>query len=193
MKQTKFLLPVICAFSLTSYGATNGQAMADAALLQANAVGDEVYSEREMYRIIPNGVVTLGGESQDVASTRATSDSAWSASLGRFQLDMRRRASARSTSSVMPAQKFQLAFNSRTGRPAVVTGQIITKLQERVDPESIAADFGLILTGSFPHINAAIYQVGYPDALNSQIGLLKADGRIVNAYAEIIENQPTAR
>jgi len=193
MKQIKFLLPVICAFSLTSYGATNEQAMADSALLQANAIGDEVHSEREMYRIIPNGVVTLGGESQDVASTRATSDSAWRASLGRFQLDVGARASARSTSSVMPAQKFQLAFNPRTGRPAVVTGQIITKLQEGVDPENIAADFGLTLMGNFPHINAAIYQVGYPDALNSQIGLLEADGRIVNAYAEIIENQPTTR
>jgi len=146
-----------------------------------------------VYRIIPNGVVTLGGQIQDAASTRATSDSAWSASLGRFQLDVGTRASARSTSSVMPAEKFQLAFNSRTGRPAVVTGQIITKLQEGVDPENIAADFGLTLTGNFPHINAAIYQVGYPDALNSQIGMLKADGRIVNAYAEIIENQPTVR
>jgi hypothetical protein len=193
MKQIRFLLPVICAFSLTSYGATNEQAMADVALLQANAVGDEVYSEREMYRIIPNGVVTLGGESQGVASTRVTSRSAWSASLGRFQLDMSARANTRATSSAMPTEKFQLAFNSRTGRPAVVTGQIITKLQEGVDPENIAADFGLTLTGNFPHINAAIYQVGYPDALNSQIGLLKADGRIVNAYAEIIENQPAAR
>ena len=193
MKQARFLVPVICAFSLTSYGATNEQAMADAALLQASAVGDDVYAEREVYRIIPNGVVTLGGESQDVASTRAASSSAWSASLGRFQLDVATRASARSTSSVMPTEKFQLAFNSRTGRPAVVTGQIITKLQEGVDPENIAADFGLTLTGNFPHINAAIYQVGYPDALNSQIGMLKADGRIVNAYAEIIENQPTVR
>jgi len=160
-------------------------------LLRSNAVGDEVHSEHETYKIIPNGDVSLADDNdQLLTSVDATG---WSQRLGRFQMSIDQRPSARSASSVVPDSKYQLGFNPRTGRAAVITGQVITRLIEGADAKAIAAEFDLTLTAHFPHLNAAVYQVRYPNMLAQNVSILTADARVTRAYAEVIEKMPTTR
>jgi hypothetical protein len=160
-------------------------------LLKSSAVGDEIRSEHEVYKIIPNGDVLLARDEEQIVDS--ASSISWSQHLGSFRLSIDQRPKARSNSSAIPASKYQLAFNPRTGRPAVITGQVITRLVDGANAEAIAVDFGLTLTANFPHLNAAVFQVKYPNTLAQNVALLSADVRVTQAYAEVIENMPTTR
>jgi hypothetical protein len=105
------------------------------------------------------------------------------------------RAESESHEKIAPdeTQSLWLAYNSRTERPAVVTGQIIVKLVAGVSPDDIAGDFDLFLVRDFGHIQSAVFRVKLFSRLATSVKTLKSDARIAAAYAEIIENIPTHR
>ena len=159
------------------------------ALLASHAIGEDVRAEHETYKIIPTGQVKLIS-STNARSSRATSMGAtvWSAQLGGFDLSIQDTGAVRSASSGLPTSKYLLAYNPRTKKPAIVTGQIIVRLINEARSADIAKEFGLTLVADYPHINAAFYEIDWPDELMMKVGLLKSDSRVVDAYIEVIEN-----
>ena len=159
------------------------------ALLASLAIGEDVRAEHETYRIIPAGQVKLISNT-NTRSSRATTMGAtvWSAQLGGFDLSIQDTGAVRSASSGLPTSKYLLAYNPRTKKPAIVTGQIIVRLINGSKSADIAKEFGLTLVADYPHINAAFYEIDWPDELLMKVSLLKSDSRIVDAYLEVIEN-----
>jgi hypothetical protein len=158
-------------------------------LLASHAIGEDVRAEHETYKIIPTGQVKLISNT-NARSSRATSMGAtvWSAQLGGFDLSIQDTGAVRSASSGLPTSKYLLAYNPRTKKPAIVTGQIIVRLINGAKSADIAKEFGLTLVADYPHINAAFYEIDWPDELMMKVGLLKSDSRVVDAYIEVIEN-----
>ena len=158
-------------------------------LLASHAIGEDVRAEHETYKIIPTGQVKLISNT-NARSSRATSMGAtvWSAQLGGFDLSIQDTGAVRSASSGLPTSKYLLAYNPRTKKPAIVTGQIIVRLINGSKSADIAKEFGLTLVADYPHINAAFYEIDWPDELMMKVGLLKSDSRVVDAYIEVIEN-----
>ena len=159
------------------------------ALLASHAVGEGFRAGHETYKIIPTGQVKLIS-STNSRSSRSTSMGAtiWSAQLGGFDLSIQDTGAVRSASSGLPTSKYLLAYNPRTKKPAIVTGQIIVRLNNGAKSADIAKEFGLTLVADYPHINAAFYEFDWPDELMTKVGLLKSDSRVVDAYLEVIEN-----
>ena len=159
------------------------------ALLASHAVGEGFRAGHETYKIIPTGQVKLIS-STNSRSSRSTSMGAtiWSAQLGGFDLSIQDTGAVRSGSSGLPTSSYLLAYNPRTNKPAIVTGQIIVKLNNGAKSADIAKEFGLTLVADYPHINAAFYEFDWPDELMTKVGLLKSDSRVVDAYLEVIEN-----
>ena len=159
------------------------------ALLASHAIGEDVRAEHETYKIIPTGQVKLISNT-NTRSSRATTMGAtvWSAQLGGFDLSIQDTGAVRSASSGLPTSKYLLAYNPRTNKPAIVTGQIIVRLNNGAKSTDIAKEFGLTLVADYPHINAAFYEIDWPDELLMKVSLLKSDSRIVDAYLEVIEN-----
>jgi hypothetical protein len=158
-------------------------------LLASHAIGEDVRAEHETYKIIPTGQVKLISNT-NARSSRATSMGAtvWSAQLGGFDLSIQDTGAVRSASSGLPTSKYLLAYNPRTKKPAIVTGQIIVRVINGAKSADIAKEFGLTLVADYPHINAAFYEIDWPDELMMKVGLLKSDSRVVDAYIEVIEN-----
>ena len=158
-------------------------------LLASHAIGEGFRAEHETYKIIPTGQVKLIS-STNARSSRATSMGAtvWSAQLGGFDLSIQDTGAVRSASSGLPTSKYLLAYNPRTKKPAIVTGQIIVRVINGAKSADIAKEFGLTLVADYPHINAAFYEIDWPDELMMKVGLLKSDSRVVDAYIEVIEN-----
>ena len=159
------------------------------ALLASRAVGEGFRAGHETYKIIPTGQVKLIS-STNSRSSRSTSMGAtiWSAQLGGFDLSIQDTGAVRSGSSGLPTSSYLLAYNPRTNKPAIVTGQIIVRLNNGAKSADIAKEFGLTLVADYPHINAAFYEFDWPDELMTKVGLLKSDSRVVDAYLEVIEN-----
>ena len=120
MVQLKRVISILGAMLLAATGAA-----VQANDLRAAAVCSEIRAEHEVYRLVRGGNVDLTDGVEQSASTRQSS-AGWQARLGRFELSIDPRAGTRSTSSAVPDTTYQLAFNPRTGNPAVVTGMIIT-------------------------------------------------------------------
>lgn len=158
-------------------------------LLASHAIGEGFRAEHETYKIIPTGQVKLISNT-NTRSSRATTMGAtvWSAQLGGFDLSIQDTGAVRSASSGLPTSKYLLAYNPRTNKPAIVTGQIIVRLNNGAKSTDIAKEFGLTLVADYPHINAAFYEIDWPDELMMKVSLLKSDSRIVDAYLEVIEN-----
>ena len=158
-------------------------------LLASHAIGENFRAGHETYKIIPAGQVKLISSTNE-KSSRATSMGAtvWSAQLGGFDLSIQDTGAVRSASSGLPTSKYLLAYNPRTNKPAIVTGQIIVRLNNGAKSADIAKEFGLTLVADYPHINAAFYELEWPDELMTKDGLLKSDSRVVDAYLEVIEN-----
>ncbi|MFT5102090.1 MAG: hypothetical protein ACJA2O_003540 [Candidatus Azotimanducaceae bacterium] len=158
-------------------------------LLSSRAIGEDVRAEYETYKIIPTGQVKLIS-STNARSSLATSTGAtvWSAQLGGFDMSIQDTKTVRYASSGLSTSKYLLAYNPRTKKPAIVTGQIIVRLNNGAKSADIAKDFGLTLFADYPHINAAFYEIDRPDELMMKVGLLRSDSRIVDAYLEVIEN-----
>ena len=158
-------------------------------LLASHAIGEGFRAEHETYKIIPTGQVKLISNT-NTRSSRATTMGAtvWSAQLGGFDLSIQDTGAVRSASSGLPTSKYLLAYNPRTKKPAIVTGQIIVRLINGAKSADIAKEFGLTLVADYPHINAAFYEIDWPDELMMKVSLLKSDSRIVDAYLEVIEN-----
>ena len=159
------------------------------ALLASHAVGEGFRAGHETYKIIPSGQVKLIS-STNARSSRSTSMGAtiWSAQLGGFDLSIQDTGAVRSGSSGLPTSSYLLAYNPRTNKPAIVTGQIIVRLNNGAKSADIAKEFGLTLVADYPNINAAFYEFDWPDELMTKVGLLKSDSRVVDAYPEVIEN-----
>ena len=159
------------------------------ALLASHAVGESFRAGHETYKIIPTGQVKLIS-STNSRSSRSTSMGAtiWSAQLGGFDLSIQDTGAVRSGSSGLPTSSYLLAYNPRTNKPAIVTGQIIVRLNNGAKSADIAKEFGLTLVADYPHINAAFYEFDWPDELMTKVGLLRSDSRVVDAYLEVIEN-----
>jgi hypothetical protein len=162
-------------------------------ILQRHAIGAEILSERETYRLVPSGEVWLfdqvvGGSANDVSPKLS-----WSFRLGRYQMIIRAESEDQEKLTPDVTQSLWLAYNSRTERPAVVTGQIIVKLVAGVSPDDIARDFDLMLARDFGHIQSAVFRAQSFSRLSASIKTLNSDARIAAAYAEIIENIPTQR
>ena len=164
------------------------------ALLSSRAIGEDVRAEHETYKIVPAGQVELITSSSAI-STRTTSKNTtiWSAQLGGFDMSIRDAPAARSASSLLPESRYLLAYNPRTKNPAIVTGQIIVRLNSGANSADIAKDFGLTLNSDYPNINAVFYEPGRPDELMMKVGLLKLDPRILDAYPEVLENFSSPR
>jgi len=164
------------------------------ALLSSRAIGEDIRAEHETYKIVPSGQVELITSSSAIP-TRTTSTNAtiWSAQLGGFDMSIRDAPAARSVSSGLPESKYLLAYNPRTKKPAIVTGQIIVRLNSGATSADIAKDFGLKLNSDYPNINAAFYEPGRPDELMMKVDLLKSDPRIADAYPEVIESFASPR
>ena len=187
MVQLKRVISILGAMLLAATGAA-----VQSNDLRAAAVGAEIRAEHEVYRLVRGGNVDLTDGVEQSASTRQSS-AGWQARLGRFELSIDPRAGTRSTSSAVPDTTYQLAFNPRTGNPAVVTGMIITKLAPGTDAGQVASSLGLTVAAEFDHLDAAVFQTHYADNLAAQVDALQSDYRVVNAYAEVIEHLPTAR
>lgn len=158
-------------------------------LLASHAIGEDVRAEHETYKIIPTGQVKLISNT-NARSSRATSVGAtvWSAQLSGFDLSIQDTGAVGSASSGLPASRYLLAYNPRTNKPAIVTGQIIVRLNNGAKSADIAKEFGLTLVADYPHINTAFYEIDWLDELMTKVGLLKSDSRVVDAYLEVIEN-----
>ena len=158
-------------------------------LLASHAIGEGFRAGHETYKIIPAGQVKLISNT-NTRSSRATTMGAtvWSAQLGGFDLSIQDTGAVRSASSGLPTSKYLLAYNPRTNKPAIVTGQIIVRLNNGAKSTDIAKEFGLTLVADYPHINAAFYEIDWPDELMMKVSLLKSDSRVVDAYIEVIEN-----
>ena len=159
------------------------------ALLASHAIGEGFRAGHETYKIIPTGQVKLIS-STNARSSRATSigSTVWSAQLGRFDMSIQDTPAVRSASSGLPTSRYLLAYNPRTNKPAIVTGQIIVRLNNGAKSADIAKEFGLTLVADYPHINAAFYEIDWPDELMTKVSLLKSDSKIADAYLEVIEN-----
>jgi hypothetical protein len=162
-------------------------------ILQRHATGAEILSEREAYRLVPSGEVWLFDQVVSDSANGVSPKLSWSSRLGRYQMVIRAESENHSKLTPVETQSLWLAYNSRTERPAVVTGQIIVKLVAGVSADDIASDFDLILVRDFGHIQSAVFRVKLFSRLNASIKTLKSDARIAVAYAEIIENIPTHR
>jgi len=191
MKQMILLL-VLMMISLNSMAMEhkeNENKSEVSALLASHAIGESFRAGHETYKIIPTGQVKLIS-STNARSSRATSigSTVWSAQLGRFDMSIQDTGAVRSASSGLPTSRYLLAYNPRTNKPAIVTGQIIVRLNNGAKSADIAKEFGLTLVADYPHINAAFYELEWPDELMTKVGLLKSDSRVVDAYLEVIEN-----
>lgn len=191
MKQMILLL-VLMMISLNSMAMEhkeNENKSEVSALLASHAIGESFRAGHETYKIIPTGHVKLIS-STNARSSRVTSTGAtvWSAQLGRFDLSIQDTGAVRSASSGLPTSRYLLAYNPRTNKPAIVTGQIIVRLNNGAKSADIAKEFGLTLVADYPHINTAFYELAWSDELMTKVGLLKSDSRVVDAYLEVIEN-----
>lgn len=162
-------------------------------ILQRHAIGAEILSERQTYRLVPSGEVWLFDQVVSGSSNDVSPKLSWSSRLGRYQMVIRAESGNHRKLTPDETQSLWLAYNSRTERPAVVTGQIIVKLVAGVSPDDIASDFDLILERDFGHIQSAVFRVRLFSRLNASIKTLNSDARIAVAYAEVIENIPTQR
>ena len=88
---------------------------------------------------------------------------------------------------------YHLAKNMRTGKPAVVTGQVVVKFKPDVDGEVIGRVYNLPMASNLLETGYVIYQTVNVNHLSTVIKLMKADSRVANAYAEVIQLRPTPR
>lgn len=184
---------VVIGVWLLCAGCSTSQPLEASNILQRHAIGAEILSERETYRLVPSGEVWLFDQVVSGTSDDESPKLSWSSRLGRYQMVIRAESESHEKIAPDETQSLWLAYNSRTERPAVVTGQIIVKLVAGVSPDDIAGDFDLFLVRDFGHIQSAVFRVKLFSRLATSVKTLKSDARIAAAYAEIIENIPTHR
>jgi len=166
-----------------------------ASILASSAVGEVIESEHGSYRIIPSGRVVLTTSLEVIGSNSPTSATTtdWSTQLGGFHLsigDENLTVSARSGESTL---NYRLAYNPKTGKPAIVTEKIIVHLNPGADIRAIAKVHALILSADYSHINAAVLKVNDPAQLMAVVISLRSDPGVKRAYAEVIEHPKTPR
>ncbi len=197
-------LSIFCSVSLGVTAAERRDELVDhtITLLESNATGETVRSEHETYRIVPSGKVVVRASAAtenennaiSTVSSNTASSSVWAADFGRFHLSIEKStAVSTALSASPPSPQYQLAFNTRTKRAAVVTGQIVVQLMKGASVQSIADDYGLSVSADYSHINRAFYTTTYVDELMDKVELLKSDQRINDAYLDILENLEVPR
>ena len=192
MKNMIYLIPLAVLVAHVCHASDQPPSDANAELLASSAVGEEVRSEHEIYRIIPSGHVIDVRDSSARRTRTAVAGDVWSSRLGPFQLVIQGSQATRAL-TLNTSSKYRLAYNPRTGKPAIVTNRIIVSLNPGASAVDIAAVYGLELRADHSHINAAFFETSDPDELTEKVDLLKSDPRVVDAYPEVIENLPTAR
>jgi|GEM_PF-6777281 hypothetical protein len=92
------------------------------------------------------------------------------------------------TSQITP----KMAYNTRTGNRALVTGQIIVQLQPDITAQDIADTYGLGIISDFTHLNLAFLTINSGQELLQMVQLINQDTRIESAEIDILEHKATA-
>ncbi len=152
---------------------------AEAELLRTRATGIEVAGEHDSYRLVPEGVVAVDSAASPV-------NAEWRRQLGRYQLSL--GGEPRKEQRNLPSSPYQMAYNPRTGKPAVVTGKIVTWLQPGTSAATVAQRCGLQVAADFPHLGVAYLELSGSTSLPDAIARVAADPAVKRSYPEIIEN-----
>lgn len=98
------------------------------------------------------------------------------------------------TSSVFQASQItpKMAYNTRTGNRALITGQIIVQLKPDTTARDIADTYGLGISSDFTHLNLAFLTVNSGQELLQMVQLINQDTRIKSAEIDILEHKATA-
>lgn len=83
---------------------------------------------------------------------------------------------------------YPVVLNRRTGQLGVVPGQIVVRLKDASQAQSLADDFGVGLVTVFKHLNTAFYQVAFEQDPFAVSGDMAGDFRVLSATVEILEN-----
>jgi len=160
---------------------------------KAQESGITFLSNADQYQLIAGGRAIKEGASVSGLSASqggVQNEVLWEGANGAFNLTISNsNAGQQSAQALSSGSNYnQIAYNTRTGGVAVITGQIIVSYTDSFNVSFIAESFGIQLINDFSHLKTAFYTVNTGQDIFLITKSLNQSGIVSSAEVEVIEN-----
>jgi len=160
---------------------------------KAQESGISFMSNSDQYQLILGGRAAKEGASVSGLSASSGGEQKevlWEGANGAFNLTISNsNADQQSAQALSNGSNYnQIAYNTRTGGVAIITGQIIVSYTDGFDSEFLAASYGIQLVQDFGHLKTAFYTVNAGQDIFLITDYLNQGGLVTKAEVEVIEN-----
>jgi len=160
---------------------------------KAQESGISFMSNSDQYQLILGGRAAKEGASVSGLSASqggVKNEVLWEGANGAFNLTISNsNADQQSAQALSSGSNYnQIAYNTRTGGVAIITGQIIVSYTDGFDSEFLEASYGIQLVQDFAHLKTAFYTVNAGQDIFLITDYLNQGGLVTKAEVEVIEN-----
>jgi len=160
---------------------------------KAQESGISFMSNADQYQLILGGRAVKEGASVSGLSANqggVQNEVLWEGANGAFNLTISNsNADQQSAQALSSGSNYnQIAYNTRTGGVAIITGQIIVSYTDGFDSEFLEASYGIQLVQDFAHLKTAFYTVNAGQDIFLITDYLNQGGLVTKAEVEVIEN-----
>jgi len=160
---------------------------------KAQESGISFMSNADQYQLILGGRAVKEGASVSGLSANqggVQNEVLWEGANGAFNLTISNsNADQQSAQALSSGSNYnQIAYNTRTGGVAIITGQIIVSYTDGFDSVFLEASYGIQLVQDFAHLKTAFYTVNAGQDIFLITDYLNQGGLVTKAEVEVIEN-----